>query len=129
MSEFILIFVKTNSLQVYNLVRDEFTKIYGEKMVGESLAALEWNLDSVADALTKKFKKEGKRIYVIRDEGFIEEDEEKLRPFIDKLLERDTKCIYILDTLKEEELYSGSDLKLKILDIIYNFKNLLDTLL
>lgn len=129
MTEFIVIFVKSNSLQIYKYAVDEFKKIYGEDMVGEALAALKWNLDSVANALCDEFEEMGKKIYVVRDEGFIEDDEEKVRPFLNKLIDRNVICVYILDTLNEEKIYSGSDLKFKISEYINSFKTMLNTLI
>lgn len=129
MTEFIVIFVKSNSLQIYKYAVDEFKKIYGEDMVGEALAALKWNLDSVVNALCDEFEEMGKKIYVVRDEGFIEDDEEKVRPFLNKLIDRNVICVYILDTLNEEKIYSGSDLKFKISEYINSFKTMLNTLI
>lgn len=123
----IIILCKTNSIPIIDLVEGYVKDFYGHDNVTRKVVALYGDLDIMSNKLIEELLNNKKNICIVRDEGFRPYDDMYYKPMCKKLMKKGCKFAYIFDTAVNEILYSGSTLKEKVVEMIYETKKIIDS--
>lgn len=125
----IVLFCNTESLQVYKLCVSVLKEKFGRETVGKSNVALGWELDQVSDAIMGKFYTKLKNVLVLRNEWLFEDGISNLGSFLYEMNKKGCDGTFIIDTLDEERIYTGTDLKRRVLQKLEITKMLIENVL
>lgn len=123
----IIILCKTNSIPIIDLIEDYIKDFYGKENVTRKVVALYGDLNIMSDKLIKDLLSEKKTICIVRDEGFRPYDDMYYKPMCKKLKEKGCKFVHVFDSALIEFLYTGTTLKEKVIDMIYETKKLIES--
>lgn len=125
----IAIYCATESLQIFKLCVSSMKEKFGKAAVGKSTIALSWDLDQVSDVMLEKFNRKNKKIILMRNEGFNDENVENLKTFLKLMIDKGCNAALVIDTRNEERLYTGTDLKDKVLSKLTSMEDAIDVFL
>lgn len=122
----IIILCKTNSETITNLVYEYMKEFYGNSNVKKMMVALYGDLDELSDKIIKKGIEKQRRMYIIKDAGFRPYDDMYYKPFCNMFIKKGCSFAHVFDPCCQEFLYSGTSLREKIIELIFETKKLTD---